>query len=827
MRRDSCRKWHELIGQRKRIDVALKYLEKKMLSVQNRKSLWIAPTLLAAALATALVVAKPTNDATGAITVKPTPDQADAAKMSMRILSTMHYKPEAFDTKMSQQVFDRYLDDLDPDRMLFTQTDIDRFAPARDKLGDMIRARDLSVPFAIFNLYVERLAARTAFARAELKKGFDFTKDESYQYQREKAPWPQDEAAANDLWRKRVKNDWLRLKLAGKDETKIREMLDKRYANYLDRMHQLTGEDALQIFLNAYAMSTDPHTNYLGPRAAENFDIAMKLSLEGIGAVLQRDDDYTAIREVVPGGPAALSGKIKVGDRVVGVGQGENGPITDVIGWRLDDVVEKIRGAKDTTVRLEILPADTGPDGKHVTIALVRKKVMVEDQAAKSSVIETKDGDVSHKIGVITLPTFYMDFDAARRGDPNYKSATRDVKKLIAELRAQKVEGILIDLRNNGGGSLTEASDLTGLFIDKGPVVQVRSANGRVDEQMDRDGGMTWSGPLAVLVNRNSASASEIFAAAIQDYGRGLIVGEPTFGKGTVQSLYDMDQVQGNETPIYGELKMTIAQFFRVNGGSTQLRGVTPDIQFPVTGDFAQNGEQSFDNALPWTSIDPANYKPTGDLKSLVPLLAARHDARAAQDKPWLAYEADVADVRKLREDKTISLNEAVRRKERDDQEAKRRERHPEQFADAKSNAKNAKDVVSETGTFEGTLATGAPKDPSALGAVKGTGNIRRVDPDVQAAVLDKPNVVQNNATKPPSSKSADADNPSQDDGLQADERSLKSDLAEEKRLKALKDVVLNEAANIVADEVVVLRNDTKLAAQVLPHAGAVKDAVN
>ena len=786
-----------------------------MLARNNKRLIWIVPTLLAVALAATLAMAKPAADAATAIALKPSVDQADAAQMAMKILSRMHYKPEAFDTKMSQQVFDRYLDSLDADRLFFTQADIDRFTPARDTLGDAIRNKDLSVPFAIFNLYLERIGERTAYARAELKKGFDFGKDESYQYQREKAPWAKSDAEVNDLWRKRVKNDWLRLKLAGKDEAKLREMLDKRYANYLDRVRQLSGEDAFSIFLNAYAMTIEPHTNYLSPRQAENFEIAMRLSLEGIGAVLQRDDDYTAIREVVPGGPASLSGKVKVGDRIVGVGQGEHGPIADVIGWRLDDVVEKIRGAKDTTVRLEILPADAGPDGKHITIALVRKKVAVEEQAAKSSIIETKDGDVSHKIGVITLPTFYQDFEAHRRGDANYKSATRDVARLLADLKKQNVEGVLIDLRNNGGGSLDEATTLTGLFIDKGPVVQVRSANGRIDEHEDRSGGMAWGGPLAVLVNRNSASASEIFAAAIQDYGRGLILGEPTFGKGTVQNLLDLDQMYGNEKPTYGELKMTIQQFFRVNGGSTQLRGVTPDIQFPVTGDFAQNGEQSYDNALPWTSIPAADYKPTGDLKSLAPMLGARHDRRAAAEKDWLAYQADVADVRKLREDKTISLNEAARRKERDEQEAKRRERHPDQFVDAAA-ASTDKEVASA-------------KMP---GATSGAGGqIARKGIDIETAnpvtTIDKPAVAQSNGgTKPVPSKRAGA-NPDSDDGLQADERSLKSDLDEEKRRKTLKDVVLNEASHIVADEVELLRADTKLAAQVLPHSGSGRDTVN
>ena len=778
--------------------------------VRNNRPIRLAPILFAAVLAATTATAKPAADTASSIAIKSTPEQSDAALLALRILTRMHYKPEAFDVKMSQRVFDRYLDSLDPDRQFFTQTDLDRFLPARDKLGEAIRDKDLSVPFAMFNLYVERIAERTAFARAELKKGFDFTKDESYQYQREKAPWPKNDAEANDLWRKRVKNDWLRLKLAGKDEAKIRETLDKRYANYIDRMRQLTSEDAFQVFLNSYAMAIEPHTNYLGPRQAENFEIAMRLSLEGIGAVLQREDDYTAIREIVPGGPAALSGKLKVGDRIVGVGQGEHGPIIDVIGWRLDDVVEKIRGAKDTAVRLEVLPADAGPDGKHETIAIVRKKIAVEEQAAKSSVIETKEGDVTHKIGVITLPTFYQDFEAHRRGDANYKSATRDVAKLLADLKKQHVEGVVIDLRNDGGGSLNEATDLTGLFIGKGPVVQVRSANGRIDVEEDRDDGVAWSGPLAVLVNRNSASASEIFAAAIQDYGRGLILGEPTFGKGTVQNLLDLDQMHGNEKPTYGELKMTIAQFFRINGGSTQLRGVTPDIAFPVTGDFAQNGEQAFDNALPWTSIPAADYRPAGDLKTLAPLLIARHDQRAATDKEWLAYQADVADVRKLREDKTISLNEAVRRKERDEQEAKRRERHPDQFVDV-----TGKDAVLAKGPETRSGPGNATHKPVDVASAR-----KAADPDAENPVA------RTDATN--AAKAAKAgSNPNEDDGLQADERSLKADLAEEKRRKALKDVVLNEAANILADEVSLLRADTKLAAQVLPRGQTGKNAVN
>jgi len=785
--------------------------------VRSKPSFWIAPAVTLLVLAVS-ATAKPTD---GTLVLKATPNQAEAALLAKRFLTRMHYKAEPLDEAMSRQIFDRYFDALDADRLFFLKSDVDSFAPARDKLGRAIDEQDLTVPFAIFNLYIQHVTERTAYAREQLKKGFDFGKDESYQYQREKAPWATNVAELDDLWRKRVKNDWLRLKLAGQDDAKIRQTLDKRYANYVDRVHQLNAEDVFQTFMNSYATAIEPHTNYLGPRQAENFDIAMKLSLEGIGAVLQREEDYTAIREIVPGGPAGLSGKIKIGDRIVGVAQGENAQMTDVLGWRLDDVVDKIRGAKDTTVRLEILPGDAGPDGKHIVVALVRKKIIVEEQAAKSSIIETKDGNVSHRIGVISLPTFYQDFEARRRGDRNFKSATRDVSKLLVDLKKQHVEGVLIDLRNDGGGSLSEATDLTGLFIDKGPVVQVRGADGRIAAESDDESGMVWAGPLAVLVNRNSASASEIFAAAIQDYGRGLIIGEPTYGKGTVQNLLDLDQIHGNEKPTYGELKMTIAQFFRVNGGSTQLKGVTPDIGFPVTGDFDQNGEQSYDNALPWTSIPAADYKPTGDLKGLVPLLEARHEKRTASDKEWQALQADITDVRALRKETTISLNEQKRRAERDEQEAKRKERHPDQFADASvpqpGGAGASKEATS--GKMPGVNITQNPDAPKSVPRTE-------IDSANPVTTVDKPTIAQSNAAKP--TKHVPGSNADQDDGLQADERSLKSDLAEEKKRKAEKDVVLTEASRILADEVDLLHADTKLAARVLPHgAVGVKDAVD
>ena len=702
----------------------------------------------------------------------PTKDQGEAGLWASRYLSRFHYKPMPLDDAMSEKIFDGYLDSLDGDHLFFTQADIDKFKPARDQMDDAIETRDLSVPFAIYNLYRTRIGERVAGARKVIAAGItDFSKDESYKYDRTKAPWAADSAALDDIWRQRIKNDWLRLKLAGKADKDIKDTLDKRYATYLDRVQQISSEDVFQTFMNAYATAIEPHTNYLGPRASENFDIAMKLSLEGIGAVLTPDEDYTAIREVVPGGPAALTGKVKVGDRIVAVGQGKTGPMVDVVGWRLDDVVEKIRGPKDTTVRIEVLPADAGVDGKNETIAIVRQKVKIEDQAAKKSIIEVKEGDTTRRIGVILLPTFYQDFEARRRGDEDYRSATRDVGKLLAELRTEKVDGVLVDLRNNGGGSLAEATDLTGLFVPPGPVVQVRSASGKVEVENSTEDNVAWDGPLAILVNRASASASEIFAAAIQDYGRGVIIGEPSFGKGTVQYLLDLDNIARNEKPTFGELKMTTAQFFRIDGGSTQLRGVTPDIGFPTTLDAGDFGESSYKNALPWTSIPPAKYQRQGEVASVVPMLITQHDNRVADDQEWKDYKADLADSRRLRDEKTISLNETVRRKERDEQDAKLK---------ARSERDKAAEEKSDVVVTSKPTAAGVPVD----------------EEDTDEASL-------------------------RDDGLQAGERGLQEELRREKERKARPDFVLNEAAHILADEIGMLKADTKLAARVLPLESA------
>ena len=708
----------------------------------KNKLLWLLLAFTLAAL----------NTTQAAPQLMPLEQQSQAALLSAKVLGRYHYKHLELDDSLSAQIFDNYLKALDGEKVFFLQADIDHFAYARTRLDDAILDEDLGTPFAIFNLYQQRIAERFTYARSLLKKGFDFEKKESYQLTRKDAPWPKSEDELNDLWRKRVKNDWLRLKLAGKDEKSIVETLGKRYDNSLNSLSKVKSEDVFQSFMNAYATAIDPHTNYFGVRASEEFDISMRLSLVGIGASLYDKDEYTTIKELLAGGPALLSGKLKAGDRIVGVGQGENGPIIDIMGWRVDDSVALIRGAEDTVVRLDVLPAEAGADGKHKLIPLVRKKISLDKQAAKKSIIEVRDGGVTRHIGVISLPGFYLDFAARQKGDPNYKSATRDVSRLLNELKKDQVDSVLVDLRNNGGGSLSEAIELTGLFVSKGPVVQQRNSEGNVSVESDTNPGLGWDGPLGVLINRGSASASEIFSAAIQDYGRGVVIGETSFGKGTVQTVADLDQIAKHDKPEFGEVKMTIAQFFRINGGTTQLRGVTPDISLPSMTDADEFGESSYDNALPWTQIKAADYTPEGNLTSIVPLLIASHDKRVSHDKDFKYLQEDIVEFKKLRQKNLISLNETERRKERETQEAREKSREKS-----------------------------------------------RGDSDSDKAI------------------SQARSHALQDDGMLSNERNLSADLAIENANKNAKDILLNEAAHVLSDEVGLLKTNSRLAARIAP----------
>ena len=688
-----------------------------------------------------------------ALELSPLQQQPMAARLTGELLTRHHYKAMPLDDALSEKIFERYIKSLDAEKYFFNQRDIEQLNGLRTRLDDAIIDGDLRPPFGVFNRYAQRVIERYSSARTLLKEGFDFTQHESFQFSREKAAWPKSDEEIHELWRKRVKNDWLRLRLAGKDDKSIAETLDKRYEASIRRMERMTSEDVFQIFMNAYTMSIEPHTNYLGPRAAESFGISMKLSLVGIGAVLQEKEEYTTIREIMAGSPAALSKQLKVGDRIVGVAQGENGPLTDVLGWRLDDTVRLIRGEADSLVMLDILPVDAGPDGKHKLVSLVRKKITLEEQAAKKSIIPVTNAGVTRQIGVITLPSFYQDFEARQKGDANFKSATRDVERILADLKKQKVDSVLIDLRGNGGGSLVEAIELTGLFIDQGPVVQQRDARGNISVESDTQAGVAWSGPVGVLINQDSASASEIFAAAIQDYGRGLILGEPSFGKGTVQTMLNLDNFARNEQPLFGDVKMTVAQFFRINGGTTQLQGVTPDIRFPMTAVDGENrGESSFDNALPWVKITAAEYLPAENLRDLVPVLQIRHESRIKSDEDFRDQQDDIAKINVLRQKNLISLNEVERRQERAIQEAR--------------------------------LAKREARKISAKGG--------------KGSLTERANLLR-------------------DDGLQADERSLSADLAAAEKRKSAKDIQLDEAARILGDEAGLLKSNALLAARSLP----------
>lgn len=615
-----------------------------------------------------------------AIPTSASQDQVRTSRLVYGLLSDSRfvYRPRAMDTEMSSDIFDRYLESLDANKMFLTAADVERFEPYRAQMGAAVRKGEMEPAYGIFTLYKERVDERVAYARELLEQDiFDFTGEDRWEYDRKEVDW----ASADELdaaWRQSVRNDWLRLVLAGREADEIRNTLDRRYQNMGNNVAQLKGEDAFQTFLNAYTASIDPHTGYFNPRNTELFNQNMSLSLEGIGAQLQRQEDVVVIRELIAGGPAAMSGKFRPGDRITGVGQDEDGPVEDVVGWRIDDVVEKIKGPKGTQVRLEIIPAGSGMDSEPVYVTLTRERVRLEEQAAKSEVIEIPGEGaegVDKRVGVITLPAFYQDFQGRRNRDGDYTSATRDVARILEQFKTDDVDGVLLDLRGNGGGSLNEAVELTGLFIDTGPVVQVRESGGRVNVEGVRTPGVAWDGALGVLINRGSASASEIVAGAIQDYGRGLVIGETTFGKGTVQNLIDLDRMPAGEDTRYGSVKLTVAQFYLPGGSSTQNRGVVPDILFPVTVDASEFGEDTYDNAVPWNRISPVPHTEYGDFAPILPRLTTLHEARVAEDREFQWFLEDWAHSRAEREKKYVVLNEAERRAERDRRDSQRRER--------------------------------------------------------------------------------------------------------------------------------------------------------
>ena len=589
--------------------------------------------------------------------VAPTIEQARANILIARQLQFTHFRDLGISDELSGDVFDAYLAYLDGQRIYLTKGDIQKFDRIKGQLGSALKTGQLQPGFDIYNRVQQRIIERLQFAIGLIESGIDtldFSKNERILVDRSEADWVPDTQALDELWRKRIKNAVLAQRLSGSEDDAIKETLLRRYKGQLKRAYQARSEDAFQAYMNAFTGMWDPHTSYFSPRTSENFNINMSLSLEGIGAVLQSDNEYTKVVRLVPGGPASKQGQLQPADRIVAVSQDDGKPV-NVIGWRLDEVVDLIRGPRNSTVALEVIPATASDETMTKTIAIKRDEVKLEEQSASKDTLQLEQGGKEYTIGVVTIPTFYADFQAMQAGDPNYKSTTRDVRKLIAELQAEGVDGLVIDLRNNGGGALHEANELVGLFIDQGPTVQIRNANNDVQVLKDEDPSVAYDGPLVVLTNRMSASASEIFAGAIQDYGRGLVVGSQTFGKGTVQAVRPLN---------HGQLKITQSKFYRVSGGSTQHKGVIPDIEIPSRIDKTRIGEDALDQALPWDQIEAVPHTRYYDFSGIIDELRKRHEERFSTSPEFRLLQQEIDFLAQQRATDSVSLNQEERREQ-------------------------------------------------------------------------------------------------------------------------------------------------------------------
>ena len=609
----------------------------------------------------------------------PTARERMIARQVGSLLEEAHYSKLKIDDSLSPRVMDKFIDGLDGQRSYFLASDIAEFETHRLRFDDMIRTGDIEPAYLIFARYQQRNRERVQHALALLDREPDFSLNESFEFDRESAPWAKDSAELDELWRKRVKNDAISLLLTNKSWTEARDVLRTRYERVLKRADQVKPEEVFELFLNAYARTFDPHSSYFSPRNSEEYKIQMSLNYEGIGASLQLVDEYVTIMNLIEGGPAAAAGTLKINDRITAVGQGRDGSMTDVVGWRIDDVVQLIRGKGGTPVRLQILPAGAAPGSPEKTVEFMRGKVTLEAQAAKKELKTFRRGEREHKVGVINVPGFYSDYDAQRAGDKDYRSTTRDVRKLIDELKKEGVDSIVMDLRGNGGGFLPEAQSLTGLFIDRGPVVQVQFSGGDKEVLDDDQSGVAYEGPLVVLIDRFSASASEIFAGAIQDYGRGVVVGQRSFGKGTVQNLVPLSRWSAR--PVNGQLTVTIGKFYRVTGESTQHRGVEPDVTLASPISLADIGESSLDDALPWDRIQAAGFGQPGQLTPSIAKLVTEENARQRRDPDYRWWLADIAAVEKLRSQKSLSLNIETRKVDRAALETERLTRENERRA--------------------------------------------------------------------------------------------------------------------------------------------------
>jgi carboxyl-terminal processing protease len=601
------------------------------------------------------------------------------SRMVTRFVERAHYSRVRVDDELSASVLDNYIESLDANKHYFLDSDIIYFSRYRQSLDDVLRSGDLESVFDIFRLYRLRAQQNLGYALSLLDTEIDFNTDEEYVFDREDVPWLTTPAEMQDLWRQRVTNDALSLTLAEKDWDEVAEILQKRYRRVLKRINSLDSDDVFESFMNSFARTLDPHSSYLSPRQSEEYRIQMSLSYQGIGASLQLDDELVAVLNVIPGGPASIDGRLSPNDRITAVGQGSEGDLVDVVGWQLDDVVQLIRGPSGTSVRLQILPAEALPGTDEYILDLVRDKVKLEEQAAASERIEIDRDGQTHHIGVISVPSFYQDYDARSRGEEDYVSTTRDVQRLIAELEDQGIDGLVIDLRGNGGGHLSEATSLTGLFVGDGPIVQLKDTNGRIEVLQEEAATPVYTGPLALLVDRFSASASEIFAAAIQDYRRGVVIGQQTFGKGTVQNLYVLDQYARRvPDPGLGQLTLTIGKYYRITGGSTQHRGVLPDIDLPSAVDPATIGESSRERALPWDQIKPTGFAAGQPLDSEIAFLTKYQSDRMQGDPDIDFLLSDIAAIDEIRSQNAVSLNIDVRKLEREARREKRLQRENE-----------------------------------------------------------------------------------------------------------------------------------------------------
>ncbi len=649
--------------------------------------------LLGAALA---CKASPSNHAVikvaGSNDLQPDAQQSVVCQYIASIITEHNYKKVTLNDSISQVVYDRYIKSLDENHNYLLASDIKDFDKYKLVLDDDLKSGNLSDVFYIFNVYQKRYNDRIKYSIAQLDKNFDYNGNETFTFDRDSLPYAASEDEMNKIWTERVKYDLLNLKLASADVAKNKETLRKRYENLLSQSNKLNNQDVFQIFMDAFTNAIDPHTNYFNPANAANFNIEMSRSLEGIGATLQSKDEYVTIATIVPGGPADKSKQIAPEDRIVGVAQGKTGEFQNVIGWRIENAIALIRGTKGTIVRLEILAKGTSASAKPKVVEIVREKIILKDQSVKEEIKTYNSNGKTVKIGIISVPAFYIDYNDYKSGNPNYKSTTRDVKLILDTLKRENVDGVVMDLRENGGGSLMEAIDLGGLFIKTGPIVQVRDANNQTEVDNDEDPSVSYSGPLAVLVDRFSASASEIFAGAMQDYGRALIIGTQTYGKGTVQNAIDLDRVikpsvvadlmakmsgkgekvvsTGSQSK-FGQLNLTIAKFYRISGNSTQHKGVTPDIKFPSVIPLDKYGEDTEPSALPFDIIAKSDYTKVGDFTAVIPQLAKLHDQRMSSSDSYKYLMEDIADFTKHENEKSVVLNEQELKKERDTDEAK------------------------------------------------------------------------------------------------------------------------------------------------------------